>query len=112
MKFLYSYADALKQFVIYLTNEGHDPNKIITGNLMNGLGYILDYLNTHGIYCIVDANTVIVYCDGTHEKAKHYIINTRTPYIIKEINNRKNKSVVQNYEYAIKHAFGFLEVPF
>lgn len=112
MKLLYKHKDTLKDFVNYLQKKGYDAKKILTGNSIDSILYVIEYLSSHGIFCLVDGYSVIVYCDGKHQKAKDYVIKNKTPYIIKEINNKKGKTVIENYEYAIVKAFDFLEYDF
>lgn len=109
---LYQYSNAMKDFISYLNTNNYDAKKIVTSSIKDNLGYLLEYLSTHGIYCLVDSYTTIVYCDGTHEKARHYIQSTKSPLIIKEFNYKQPKPVIDNYINAIRYAFGFIEVPF
>lgn len=112
MKQLYSRKETMKDFISFLQNSDYPAKDIITNDFINSLGYILSYLSTKGVFCLVDTYSVIVYCDGTHKHAKEFVKQTKTAYIIKEINNRKSQSIIKNYEYAIERAFDFLEYPF
>lgn len=112
MKSLYKYKDAMMLYIKYLKDKGIDPKEVISKSIQDNLGYLLSFLDSQGIYCLVDNYTTIVYTDGTNQKAIDYIKMTRTIYIINERNTAKYKDVIVNYSHCIDKAFEYIHYPF
>ena len=112
MKELYEYNEALKLFIKFLKDKNIDPKKALTSSIQANLGYLLEFLDSHGIYCLIDNYSIIIYTDGTNDKAKRYVAMTNKVYIINERNTQKYNDVIVNYAIAIKRAFEYLNYPF
>lgn len=111
MNFLYKYKDTMESFIQYLIENKYPAKKIITSSFIDSLGYILEYLDSQGLYCLVDNFNILVFTTGITEKTREYIKDNKA-FIIKETNNTKESGVIDNYKVAIVYAFEFLEVPF
>lgn len=112
MKSLYQYTDALKLFISYLKDNNIDAKRVLSGSIKDNLGYLLEFLDSQGIYCIIDRYTVIVYTDGRTEKAIEYVKMTGKVYIINQRDTSKPNDVIVNYCFAIDKAFEYLHYPF
>lgn len=111
MKSLYKYKRVLASFIEFLKANDYPAKSILISDLISSVGYILEYLDTQGVYCLVDDYNIMVFTNGAKPKSLNYIKENKT-FIIKESNNDKRSGVIQNYETAIIYAFEFLEVPF
>jgi hypothetical protein len=112
MKKLFEYEKPTKDFVLFLNNNGYDPVKILSGNIIDSLGYILKFLETQAIYILVDNYSLMMYTNGTTKKSIDYVKMTHSIYIIKQLELKKKTDVITNYEYAIVEAFKFLQIEF
>lgn len=111
MTFLYKYKDTISSFITYLKDNDYPAKEILTSDFIKSLGYILEYLDSQGLYCLVDNYNILVFTTGINDKTKKYITDNKT-FIIKETTNEKEISIIDNYKVAIAYAFDFLEVPF
>lgn len=112
MKSLYKYKDPIKDYIGYLKKNNINAETALRGTIKDNLGYLLDFLDSQGIYCLVDNYSIIVYTDGSNEKAIRYVKMTRKVYIINERDTSKYKDVIVNYCFAIEKAFEYLHYPF
>lgn len=111
MKFLYKYERVLASFIDFLKANNYPAKEILTKDLTHSLGYILEYLDTQCVYCLVDNYNMLVFTTGGTTNTLNKIKENKL-FIIKETDNDKEVGIIQNYEYAITYAFEFLEVPF
>ncbi|KAF5080405.1 hypothetical protein DSECCO2_120490 [anaerobic digester metagenome] len=113
MKFLLRYERVALDFINFLKRKGYDAVTIVMAvDFEYTLGYLLEYLDSHGIYCIVDDATIVVMSDGQHHKTTTWVAENNKRYIIYSETLPKAKNIINNYMIAIEEAFKFLEVPF
>lgn len=113
MRFLFRYEKVILDFIGFLTSKGYDATAIAMAvDFEYTLGYILEYLDSHGIYCLVDDTTIAVMSDGQHHKATSWVAENNKRYIIYSETKSKAKNIIDNYIIAVDEAFKFLEIPF
>jgi hypothetical protein len=113
MKFLYKYKNTLIDFVAFLKGQDVDPQKVLLHEDFEFVyGYIVSYLDTHGIYLIITDIRIYVYCDGTHHKATTYVVNNKKNYVIYEEDLKTDKPILLNMVKGVEEAFKFIEIPF
>lgn len=109
---LFVYKKGIELFIQFLIANGYDPKAILVSNVIDSLGYILSFLESQSLFILTDKYSLLLYTTGTTDKSRRFVEMTRSYYIINQIELTKKSNVIENYEYAIKESFAFLEVGF
>ena len=113
MKQLFVYKNTLQDFVMFCNEYGYPIKGILQAtDYRFVLGYLLEYLESKGIFCLVDNYNILIFTCGIDDKTRAYVEKHKSVYILKESSNNKERGVIDNYIYAIDKAFNFLETPF
>ncbi len=112
MKYLFKHENTCKDLYDFLSSNGYPAKSFFSLDFKLALGYLLEYLESRSIYCLVDNYNIIVFTTGKTVKTLDFIKKHKSVYIIKETNDKEERGIIGNYMRAIDCAFDFLNTPF